>query len=575
MNHISESIVNTPSDDKNSAEIEPKPKKRRDAYRTIKTEIGEFGRFTIPAGGRWPLWAAANFVMSEFTDHATGPDPERWAGSEDRDEFRILRELAKQRPTLAFWRGDAFAYSPSANHYEAVPTESLRAHILAFLSHGQMRTADGKSIAIPLTARSVNDVIGALKSLPNLLLDDTFDPPHWRRWTGHETPEWYPDPSSLVTFRDGWVSIDKATGDHKFISRYNDRKVTRPMAASLFATSGLPFKFADASGEPVEWLRFLASIWGDADSPEARTLQEFMGLTLTLDTSHHKILLLTGPRRSGKGSILRVWRSLLGSSNVASPSAATLSERFGLWSLLDRRLAVISDARFRHGPDSSVVAERLLSISGEDGLTIDRKNLPPLTNVKLSARLVVATNEIPRLSDSARALPSRFLALPMTKSFYGREDRQLGARLEREVPSLLLWALEGLKRLHQRGHFEQPESGKAIIDSLNRHSSDVALFTDEQCELESAQQTQLRLAGQPESRWDEDPQVLFDAYRDWAERSEGRRPRSKSDFTQALIAIEGVHRQHVRLKDGSRPWRITGLRLLPNTRRNEWAGGAR
>ena len=54
--------------------------------------------------------------------------------------------------------------------------------------------------------------------------------------------------------------------------------------------------------------------------------------------------------------------------------------------------------------DSQIVVERLLSISGEDALTIDRKNLEP-TTVKLPTRLMVFSNELPRLGDSSGPWP--------------------------------------------------------------------------------------------------------------------------------------------------------------------------
>ena len=41
-----------------------------------------------------------------------------------------------------------------------------------------------------------------------------------------------------------------------------------------------------------------------------------------------------------------------------------------------------------------MIVERLLTISGENAVTVDRKNLQPLT-VKLACRFVILTNELP------------------------------------------------------------------------------------------------------------------------------------------------------------------------------------
>jgi putative DNA primase/helicase len=59
-------------------------------------------------------------------------------------------------------------------------------------------------------------------------------------------------------------------------------------------------------------------------------------------------------------------------NNVAGPTLSSLSGDFGLAPLLGKSLAVVSDARLS-GRNSSVVVERLLAISGEDTITVNRK----------------------------------------------------------------------------------------------------------------------------------------------------------------------------------------------------------
>ena len=128
------------------------------------------------------------------------------------------------------------------------------------------------------------------------------------------------------------------------------------------------------------------------------------------DTRQQKIFLFVGPRRGGKGTIGRVLTGLLGPHNVAAPTMAGLSTNFGLQPLIGKPLALVSDARLSGRADGQVGVERLLSISGEDSLTIDRKYRDPWTG-RLSTRFLILTNELPRLSDSSGALASRFVAV--------------------------------------------------------------------------------------------------------------------------------------------------------------------
>ena len=75
-----------------------------------------------------------------------------------------------------------------------------------------------------------------------------------------------------------------------------------PPTPRFFAPYALEFDYRPDAPPPTEWLQFLATVWG-TDTAAIETLQEWFGYCLTPDTSQHKILLLVGPPRSGKGTI--------------------------------------------------------------------------------------------------------------------------------------------------------------------------------------------------------------------------------------------------------------------------------
>ena len=255
-----------------------------------------------------------------------------------------------------------------------------------------------------------------------------------------------------------------------------------PPTPRFFAPYALEFDYEPDAPTPAEWLQFLATVWG-TDTAAIETLQEWFGYCLTPDTSQHRILLLVGPPRSGKGTIARVLRRLIGVENTVGPTLASLAESFGLEPLIGKPLAIVGDARLSAKSDRSVVTERLLSLSGEDTLSCNRKNTSYWTG-QLPTRLVLLTNETPWLTDSSRALAGRFLVLHMTESFAGREDRALEARLAAELPGILNWAIAGWKRLRARGTFVQPASGKAMVEELTELSSRITTFLADACETD-------------------------------------------------------------------------------------------
>ena len=227
--------------------------------------------------------------------------------------------------------------------------------------------------------------------------------------------------------------------------------------------------------EPKQWLTFLQQIFGD-DEQAIGGLQDWFGYTLSPDTSQQKMLMVVGPTRSGKGTIARINTALLGGyESVATPTLASLQLTFGLEPLIGKTLGVISDARLSGRTDQAVIIERLLSLSGEDGIEVARKFKKAWTG-RMPIRFTLLTNELPRLTDSSSALAKRFIMLVLVKSFYGREDQTLTARLLTELPGILNWALIGYQRLRERGYFVQPESGRQAVEQLELLSSPVTAF---------------------------------------------------------------------------------------------------
>jgi|GEM_PF-2428521 len=307
----------------------------------------------------------------------------------------------------------------------------------------------------------VGEVRAALESLT--ILPDDIEQPCWIGRAAAESER--PDPISILPARNGLFEL--ASGK------------LYPSTADFFNCNAVPYDCDPKAPPPVEWLKFLYQLWPD-DAEGIACLQEWFGHLLTADTRLQKILLLIGPRRGGKGTIFRILSALLGPANVAGPTLGSLAQNFGLQPLLGKTVAMVSDARMSSRSDTATIVERLLSISGEDAQTIDRKHLSPVT-VKLSTRFILATNEMPRLNDASGALAGRFVVLPLTQSFYDKEDHTLTDRLLRELPGILLWAIEGWKRLQTQKRFTAPTSGETLSRALDDLGSPIGQFLRDRC----------------------------------------------------------------------------------------------
>ena len=238
-------------------------------------------------------------------------------------------------------------------------------------------------------------------------------------------------------------------------------------------------------------------------------------------------------------------RRLIGERNVAGPTLSSLGGPFGLQPLLGKSVAIISDARLGGRTDGSIVTERLLSISGEDSLSIDRKNTTAVES-KLDTRLMLLSNELPRLSDVSGALAGRMIILRLSESWYGREDHGLFMRLKGELPGILLWAIEGWRRLRASGHFVVPESSREIQQELNDLTSPVGAFVRQCCDV-GAELTVVKDA-------------LYQRYKTWCMEENTFRPLDKAHFGRDLRAAVASVRSGQR-HDGTRLY--LGITLKP------------
>ena len=364
----------------------------------------------------------------------------------------VARELVKDLYTesvglvLRYHRGDFYRYEGKC--WPEMDRDSLRADAYRWLEDAVYEKEVKGDIVQEgwnPTRNKIDNVIDALRAV--VMLPDG-EPPLWSDGDG-------PPADEMISMSNGLLHVPtRELHEH---------------TPDYFTHHALPFAFEPGAADPGNWLAFLDQLWpGDAAAVSA--LQEVFGYILGGDTRQQKIFLLVGPRRGGKGTIGRVLTGLLGRHNVAAPTMASLSTNFGLQPLIGCPLGLISDARLSGRGDGSVVVERLLSVSGEDSITIDRKFRDPWTG-RLPTRFVILTNELPRLTDSSGALASRFIVFVLTQSFLNKEDPGLTERLLAEAPGIFNWALRGLDRMNERGYFELPQSGKDAVQQLEDLSS--------------------------------------------------------------------------------------------------------
>jgi hypothetical protein len=216
--------------------------------------------------------------------------------------------------------------------------------------------------------RRVSDVLDALTSV--CLLATTIEQPCWLdgRVTG-----------ALVPCANGIYDLNA--------------EALLPHSPLLFNIAAVPFDY-----DPAEWNKFTAALWPESPESIAR-LEEWIGYVISGRTDLHKIFFIVGPRRGGRGTIGRILGKLLGPGSTCGPTLKSMGGEFGLMPFIGRALAVVGDAR-SVGENIGVTVERLLSISGEDTLDVNRKNKSFWTG-RLPTRIMIFSNELLKLVDAS------------------------------------------------------------------------------------------------------------------------------------------------------------------------------
>jgi putative DNA primase/helicase len=241
--------------------------------------------------------------------------------------------------------------------------------------------------------------------------------------------------------------------------------------ADHYATSAVPYEYRPGV-KTLAWDYFIRNTVPVA----AAFLQEFAGYALTTNMSHELAVWLYGPPGSGKSTFLAGLQAMLGHRAGILGLADLEKSRFTLADLPGKTLVVASEQ-----PSAYLASTNTLNaiISGEP-IQVERKYRDPFTVIPRT-KVCWAMNELPRVADANSGLFRRVKVVGFPELPEDKRDPEIKQLIEQEGAGILNWALEGLNRLNQRGHFEIPAG---VLDATKqfRENNDVpALFIEDRC----------------------------------------------------------------------------------------------
>lgn len=214
-----------------------------------------------------------------------------------------------------------------------------------------------------------------------------------------------------------------------------------------------------------------------ADQEKAVNLfEEFAGLTLVEDLSFQKMLIVLGPTRSGKTTLLSSLMMLHDPLAISSVPISKIHEDRMLTTLLGKIANISPEIRSDAYVDDAVIK----SITGADPVTVRRLYEEATTNIVLPTRLMIACNEMFRINDTSGAMEERMIILNGGRTIPAEDrDTKLLPKIRQELPGILVRLAVGLRNLYERKRFLEPESSRTRLRTFSEENNQVMLWLKE------------------------------------------------------------------------------------------------
>ena len=204
---------------------------------------------------------------------------------------------------------------------------------------------------------------------------------------------------------------------------------------------------------------FLEQVIGEEEA--IKVLQEYLGYVF-LPHSHlniEKALWLVGAGSNGKSVLTSLFKYVFGEDNISYLNLPELSENEKRGMLKGKILNITQDASNRIDPSSYKTI-----VSGERLIFRELYKGPGI--LKSVPKLIIATNELPRVTSGVDAFMRRVILIPFNKVIAEKDrDLDLGEKLKGEIEGIFNFALKGLQRLLKQKRFSHsPMIEKAILE---------------------------------------------------------------------------------------------------------------
>ncbi|MDE5582192.1 MAG: toprim domain-containing protein, partial [Ruminococcus sp.] len=223
-----------------------------------------------------------------------------------------------------------------------------------------------------------------------------------------------------------------------------------------------------------KWLDFLNQIF-DGDLELIRYIQKALGYSLSGDTSEQCAFFLYGTGRNGKSTFLEVVRKIMGdyATNIQPESIMVKSNTNSANSDIARLKGARLVTSVEPNEGMRLNEGLLKQLTGDDMITA-RKLYGDEFEFRPEFKLWMATNHKPTIRGTDLGIWRRIHIIPFSVTIPEMAvDRKLSQKLEKELPDILAWAVEGYKLWKMEG-LRMP---KVIADAVEEYRNEMDVIS--------------------------------------------------------------------------------------------------
>lgn len=237
----------------------------------------------------------------------------------------------------------------------------------------------------------------------------------------------------------------------------------------------VPFFSEQLSNKTNEFDKFLKTTIVQKNNHSAtdfdtlQIVQEMLGSILIDNMNASRAFFLVGSGANGKSTLIRVVQDIFGEENCSAMSIEKMTtNKFAVAHLIGKKVNMSNEEESKYiGTDKFKALVTGDVISGERKFG-DEFEFPPKT------KFIFATNRMPTFGDGSNyALSRRIIIIPFYKKFNAEErDYDMSAKLKKELPAILGWAVAGAKRLLDRNYVYS--ESKACMETMSDFEGEVS-----------------------------------------------------------------------------------------------------